>query len=128
MAVWIDQNQAKIFHVDSLAFDEATIQSPKDHVHRHPKDQLTRNHDHPDDQQRFFHEVAEKLAGADQVLLMGPSVTKLHLLRYAEKHDALLASRVVGVETADQATDRQLVAHVRQYFHSDLPRHGTTPA
>src|SRR2546427_7120341 len=115
MAVWIDHDEARIFHVDAETFDEATVHSPNHHVHRHPKDQQTRTHDHPDDEHRFFHEIAGTLAGADEVLLVGPSVTKLHFLRHAQKHDATLGSRIVGVETADHPTDRQLVAHVRHY-------------
>ena len=71
--------------------------------------------------------VAAALAGADQVLVLGPSVTKLRFLPYAQKHDPALEPRIVGLETADHPTDRQLVAHIRQYFHDPLPRRGTTP-
>jgi stalled ribosome rescue protein Dom34 len=127
MAVWMDSEEAKIFHVEAASFDEATVHSPNHHVHRHPKDQETRTHNHPDDEHRFFQAVAAALAGADQVLVMGPSVTKLRFIRYAQKHDPALEPRIVGVETADHPTDRQLVAHVRQYFHDPLPRSGTTP-
>jgi hypothetical protein len=127
MAVWIDHDEAKIFHVDAESFDEARVHSPNHHVHRHPKAQETRTHNHPDDEHRFFHEVAGALAGADQILLLGPSVTKLHLIRWVQKHDPQLEPKIVGVETADHPTDRQLVAHVRQYFHDPLPRRGTTP-
>jgi hypothetical protein len=35
-----------------------------------------------------------------------------------------LEPRIVGLETADHPTARQLVAHVRDYFHSARPRHG----
>jgi stalled ribosome rescue protein Dom34 len=126
VAVWMDRDEAKIFHVDAATFDEATVRSPNHHVHRHPKDQETRTHNHPDDEHRFFQAVATALAGADQVLVVGPSVTKLRFLRYAQKHDPALEPRIVGVETADHPTDRQLVAHVRQYFHDPLPRSGTT--
>jgi hypothetical protein len=55
---------------------------------------------------------------------MGPSVTKLHLLRYAQKQVPALAACVVGIETADHPTDRELVAHIRHYFHDDKPRFG----
>jgi hypothetical protein len=55
---------------------------------------------------------------------MGPSVTKLHFLKYAQKHAAAVASNIVGLETSDHPTDRQLVAHVRQYFHTEMPRVG----
>ena len=121
MAVWIDGNEARIFSVDAGGFDEATIGSPKHHVHRHPKDQETKIRNHPDDEHRFFREVAKALAEATAVLVVGPSMTKLHFLRYAQKHDAALESRIVGLETADHPTDRQIVAHVRSYFHSSPP-------
>ena len=61
---------------------------------------------------------------SEELLIMGPSVTKLHLLRHAQKHAPAVAARVVGLETADQSTDRQLAAHVRHYFHKDSPRIG----
>jgi stalled ribosome rescue protein Dom34 len=127
MAVWIDSYEAKVFHVDVATFDESTVRSANHHVHRHPKDEETRTRNHPDDEHRFFHEVAGALAGADSVLVVGPSVTKLRFLRYVAKHDPALEPRIVGLETADHPTDRQLVAHVRQYFHSALPRHGAEP-
>jgi stalled ribosome rescue protein Dom34 len=125
IAVWIDHDEAKVFHVDAETFDEATVRSPNHHVHRHPKDKDTRTHNHPDDEHRFFEEVAGKLGDAAQILLVGPSVTKLHFLRYLQKHDPALEQKVVGVESADHPTDRQLVAHLRQHFHSALPRRGT---
>ena len=122
MAIWIDGNEAKIFHVDAEHFDEATVRSPKRHVHRHPKDQETRIRNHPDDEHRFFHEVAGTLAEATAILIVGPAMTKLHFLRYLQKHDPALESRIVGLETADHPTDRQIVAHVRSYFHTSPPR------
>ena len=124
LAVWIDHNEARVFHLDAETFDERTVESPNHHVHRHPEDMDTRTRNHPDDEQRFFHEVVATLAGADQILLAGPSATKLHFLRYVQKHDPALDQQVVGVETADHPTDRQFVAHVRHYFHNTLPRHG----
>ena len=125
MAVWMDHEQARIFHVDAATFDETTVHSAIHRMHSHPKDQDTRTHNHPDDEHRFFREGAGDLRGADEILLVGPSVTKLHFIRYAHKHDPDIERKIVGVETADHPTDRQLVAHVRQYFHNPLPRIGT---
>jgi len=124
MAVWIDGHEARIFHVDAERFDEATVSSPARHVHRHPKDQETRTHNHPDDEPHFFREVAQSLAGASSILVLGPSTTKLHFLRYLQKHDPTTEQRIVGLESADHPTDRQIVAHVRGYFHSAPPRIG----
>lgn len=115
-AVWMDGTQARVFRVRADAFDEATVEAPTFHVHRHPKDQLTRTHHHPDDERKFFHEVAGHLTGAERILLLGPSVTKLLFLRYLRTEAPALEARVVGLETVDHPTDRQIVAHVRRYF------------
>lgn len=124
VVVWMDGNEAKIFHVDAEHLDEATIRSPNHHVHRHPKAQETRDHAHPDDAVHFFSEVARKLTGATAVLLVGPAMTKLHFLRYLQKHDSALESRIVGLESAGHPTDGQLVAHARAYFSESPPRRG----
>ena len=127
MAIWIDHEEARVFQVSDESFKELTIPAPTHHVHRHPKDQETRSHNHAQDEVRFFGDVVRALEGADEVLVMGPSVTKLHFFRHAQQHAPALAARVVGMETADHPTDRQLVAHVRHYFHIERPRLGHAP-
>ena len=123
-ALWIDHDEARIFHVGATAFDEATVRSPNHHIQRHPKREEQRTHNHPDDDHRYFHEIAGVLAGAEGILVLGPSKTKLHFLRYLRKHAPAVEAQVVGIETVDHPTDRQLAAHVRHYFHEDSPRQG----
>jgi stalled ribosome rescue protein Dom34 len=118
MAVWIDGEEARIFHVGAGGFDEAKVSAPKHHVHRHPKDEETRIRNHPDDEHRFFHAVGQTLEGATAILIMGPSITKLHFLRYLQKNVPAIEALVVGLETVNHPTDRQLVAHVKTYFHA----------
>jgi hypothetical protein len=124
MAMWIDHDEARVFHVDGQASDESTFKSAQHHVHRHPGNQETKTRNHPQDEPVFFSAVIAALQGAERILVMGPSVTKLHFLKYAQEHAAAVASRIVGLETADHPTDPQLVAHVRQYFHTEKPRTG----
>jgi hypothetical protein len=126
-AIWIDQNEARIFHVEAETAGEDAIWAAHHHVHRHPKSQETRTHNHPDDEPRFFAEVLAALADGEEILLMGPSVTKLHLLHYAQQHAPAVAKCIVGLESADHPTDGQLIAHIRHYFHSDRPRFGAAP-
>jgi hypothetical protein len=121
MAVWIDHAQAHVLHVDG---DASTTHADNHHVHRHPKDADTKTRNHPQDEARFFDEVTRLLVNAEEILLLGPSVTKLHFLKYAQKHTPAVASRVIGIETADHPTDRELRAHVLHYFHADPPRIG----
>lgn len=123
-AIWIDHNDARIFYVGADAADMDSVPAANHHIHRHPKAQETKARNHPNDEARFFEEVLAHLAGSEAILIMGPSVTKLHLLRYAQKHAPAVAACVVGLETTDHPTDRELVAHIRHYFHDDKPRFG----
>lgn len=125
LAVWIDQDEAKVYHVTKGAFDERTVRSPNRHIHRHPKDEQTRIHNHPDDEPRFFEDVVTALAGAEEILVVGPAMTKLHFLKYVQTHEPALDPRIVGLESSDHPTDRELVAHVRDYFHRPHPKLGS---
>ncbi len=118
VTVWIDHSEARIFHVDSTMLDERTLLAPTHHVHRHPKGP-TAEHNHPDDAHRFFQAVAHELEGAERVLVVGPSTAKLQFIRYAFKHDRSFEPRLVGIETVDHPTDRQLVAYSKKYFSAE---------
>jgi hypothetical protein len=120
-AVFIDHHEARVFHVALGSVDESTIQAPNHHVHRHPK-RGTDEHNHPDDAHHFFAEVAKALAGSEGILLLGPSTAKLEFLRYVQKHDHALESHVLGIETVDHPSDKQLVAHIKAYFGIAAPR------
>jgi hypothetical protein len=119
--VWIDAKEARIFEVDGQSIDPSFVEAPGPHVHRHPKEQEVRVRNHPDDQHRFFDEVAHALDGKAGVLLVGPSNTKLRFFRYVQQRDRSLEARIVGIETADHPTDPQLVAHLRHYFQEAGP-------
>jgi stalled ribosome rescue protein Dom34 len=114
-AVFLDHQEARIFHVALGNADESTVQSPHHHVRRHPK-KGTDEHNHPDDDHHFYADVAHALEGTQQVLLLGPSTAKLEFFRYIHKHDPSLEKRIVGLETVDHPTDRQLLAHIKTYF------------
>lgn len=120
--VWIDQNEARIFEVDVDKSGKAIVKAPGPHIHRHANEHDLRVRNHPDDEVRFFGEVARALRTDPQVLLVGPAMTKLHFFKFAQQHDHSLAARIVGIESADHPTDGQLVAHLRHYFHEEPVR------
>jgi hypothetical protein len=66
--------------------------------------------------------VTKALADAHDILVVGPSTAKLELLRYVHRHARALEPRIVGVETVDHPTDRQLADYVRRYFDMEWPR------
>ena len=120
-AVWIDQHEAKIFHVDGDSSDEEKLKAPTHHVHRHGKG-AGEPHEHPDDAKHFFDDVVKHLADVNEVLIVGPSTAKLHFIRHLHAHDKSLEAKVVGLETVDHPTDPQLVAYVKHYFRVSAPR------
>jgi stalled ribosome rescue protein Dom34 len=113
--VWLDHEEARIFHLRPGAFDEINVNAPTHHVHRHPKG-ASEPKDHPEDAKRFFQSVAQVLEVSEEVLVVGPGTAKLHFLRYTHSHAPRLELRIVGVETADHPSDGQLIAHAREYF------------
>ena len=121
-AVWIDHEEAHVFQVDAEAFTESVVHAPQ-HVLRHPRRQAP-PHNHPDDERRFFDEVARALYGSAKVLIVGPSTAKLRFSDYVTEHASTLSFGVAGVETVDHPTDRQLAAYVRSYFLPDVEGHG----
>jgi stalled ribosome rescue protein Dom34 len=121
-AVWIDHKEARIFHVEAKTFDESTLHALH-HVARHPKSQTSDKY-HPEEERNFFRDVAHALEDASEILVVGPSTAKLHFLNYVHKHDQALEPRIIGIETVDHPTDKQLAAYVRQYFLNADRSHG----
>ena len=116
-AVWLDHNEPKVFHVGAESDDESTIVAPKAHTQLHRKSgpRAESGQRAPEDQ-HYCHEAARALDGAEAILVCGPSTAKLQLLHHVHEHDPKLEPRIVGVETVDHPSDRQLFAYIRDYF------------
>jgi hypothetical protein len=63
---------------------------------------------------RYYDEVITNIRDAESILLFGPGEAKGELeKRLANKG---LGGRIVGIETVDKMTDRQIAAKVREHF------------
>jgi hypothetical protein len=62
----------------------------------------------------FYDTIIGKIASADAMFIFGPGEAKGELKRRLEHQK--LGSRVSVLETADQLTDRQISARVREHF------------
>ncbi len=113
VVVWIDHKEAKIFHIVPDGFEASTIKAPHHHLTRKAKEQG--RHAGSED---FYHLVVESIKDAEEILVVGPSSAKLDLVRHIHKHDHTVEPKIVGVETLDHPTDRQLAAYVRHYFQN----------
>ena len=116
VAVWIDHQEAKIYHVDAKDIGATKVEAANRHVHRHPS--VTAEHNHPADMQNFLGDVVRALEGAEEILIVGPAKAKLELIKYVHKHHPAIEPKIIGVETVDHPSDGQLVAHARRYFHA----------
>jgi hypothetical protein len=63
---------------------------------------------------KYYDKVIACIGGAESILILGPGEAKQELEKRLERTE--LSGRVVGVETADKMTDRQIAAKVRQRF------------
>ena len=112
---WLDHTQARIFFFDRHAVDEIDIAARTANHHLHHKSGNVDGKRHPDDQ-HFMHEIVEALKPAKEWLIMGPGAAKLEFVKHVHHHDKHLSDHIVGVETSDHPTDKQIVAHARHYF------------
>lgn len=111
VAVFLDHHEAKIFHVSPESFEEKHLSTPHASLH-----QKHREKTHPSELTAFFDEIFAACADAAEILVLGPGSAKLDFIKHVHKHHARAVDRIVGVETVDHPTDRQIVAHARTTF------------
>jgi hypothetical protein len=69
----------------------------------------------------YYDAVIAGIRYAEAILIFGPGEAKGELKKRLERDK--LGGRIVGIETVDKMTDRQIVAKVRQYFTTDHAGH-----
>jgi hypothetical protein len=62
----------------------------------------------------YYDAVIASIRNAESILIFGPGKAKDELKKRLEKNNR--GRRVVGIETVDRMTERQISAKVRQYF------------
>jgi len=62
----------------------------------------------------YYDAIIASIRDSESILIFGPGEAKTELKKYLEKEK--LGKRIVGFETIDKMTDRQISAKVRSYF------------
>jgi len=128
IGLWIDHKKAIIVVQSEKGEDVQTIESGVGrHIHyrgaSHPKSPYSAQYQQGDDQldnkfseqlKKFYEKVIAQLRGAGEVLIIGPGEAKVELEKRIA-HEKVNV-QIVGVESADKLTDRQIAAKVRNYF------------
>ena len=63
---------------------------------------------------KYYDEVVAYIRNAESILIFGPGEAKGELKKRLENKG--LGGRIVGIETDDKMTDRQIAAKVREHF------------
>jgi len=132
VGIWIDKREAKIVsieagneHLDTIVSDieDSHIRGgsgtrikggPQDVVQdskylERERHQLA----------EFFKDIVISIAGADAIVIFGPAQTGEKLYNELLEKHSLLHNKIKSIEKADNMTDNQLMAWVRDYYISD---------
>jgi len=113
--VWIDHSEAHVIHVSPDDVEKSVIHPKQPHHKLHSRVGTIGSGRAPEDQD-YYHQVVQALAGATEILVVGPAQAKLQLIKHIQAHDPELMTKIVGVETVDHPTDGQLVSYALKYF------------
>ena len=90
--VWIDHQKASTWQLTETEQQHSVVHAPHHHSHADDGKHTKAHHEAAD--YRFFDEVAKSLAGAHEILVIGPAQTKHDFVSYLGKKHAALASLV----------------------------------
>jgi hypothetical protein len=120
VGVWIDHRKAVIAIIAGKTEELRQVTS---NMEKHARYSGAPQEDSAEDQRdkrfaghlnKYYNEVIGCIRDADSILILGPGEAKIELEERLGKE--ALRGRIVGVETVDKMTDRQVAARVRQRF------------
>ncbi len=65
----------------------------------------------------FFEEIVAAVGAAEEVLIVGPGTAKTEFAHHLDRRHPQLALHVVGLETVDHPTERELLEVARRTFN-----------
>lgn len=120
--LWIDHRKAVIVTVTEDGLETKQIQS---NMEKHVRFSSGSSEDGSSEDMRdrqfanrlsdFYDEVIAAIRDVESILIIGPGEAKGELVKRLERDE--IGGRIVGLETVDKMTDRQIAERVRQQFH-----------
>jgi len=123
VGLWIDHRKAVIVTVTGNELETKQIQSNMEkHIRfsgRSSEDGSTaedmRDRQFANHLSSFYDEVIASIRDVESILIIGPGEAKGELVTRLERDGT--GERIVGLETVDKMTDRQIAERVREQFH-----------
>jgi hypothetical protein len=116
--VWINGKEARILRVEDAIRHDLTILATNNYD---PRKHLAGNDGTVDDLDSYFHQVARALDVADELLIVGPSATRLDFVKYMHKNNHAIDPRILGVETIGKPGAAELAGFAKLYFKFEEP-------
>jgi stalled ribosome rescue protein Dom34 len=126
VGVWIDHRKTVIVSVTDNGEETSLIGSG---MEKHVRYSGSPQEDSAEDQRdkrftghlnKYYDDIVSRIRDAESILILGPGEAKVELEHRLESE--ALGGRIVGIETVDKMTDRQIAAKVRQYFAKRIPK------
>jgi len=120
VGLWIDHRKTVIVTVSGETEDTMQIASDVGrHVRYSGAAQAVSGEDQRDRRfsdhlSKYYEEVISRIRDAESILIFGPGEAKGEFVKRLQSEG--LGGRIVGIETVDKMTDRQIAARVRQHF------------
>jgi hypothetical protein len=121
IGLWIDHREARLVIVTEAGEETRRLESNMEkHIRFSGGAEADRAEDMRDRRftnhlNQYYADVIAYLREADSILIFGPGEAKVELKKRLE--DEELGGRIVGIETVDKLTERQIAAKVREHFH-----------
>ena len=113
--IWMDNNKASVITRDSSGTDFAILQTIKSEENRGGGSEHSINNAKQGNNTKFFKSISSLLQEYDTLLIFGPGKAQEQFKNHLEA-DAQFAKKKITIDSADQLTEPQMVAQVRNFF------------
>ena len=114
--IWMDHKEAHVMFLSEDAHESEVIKTKSTHPHLHHKQGEIGSGRVAFDT-KYFQSVLQSVKEAREILVLGPGSAKLEFIKHAHHQEPKLAERIVGVETVDHPTDKEVLAFARKFFY-----------
>ena len=114
--IWIDHQEAHIMFLSEAASEAEVIKTKSSHQHLHHKGGEVGSGRLKLDE-KYLHSEINAVNETKEILVIGPGSAKLELIKHAHHHDPKIAANIMGVETVDHPSDKEILAYARKFFY-----------
>jgi len=114
--IWIDHKEAHVMFLSETASEAEVIKTKSTHPHLHHKGGEIGSGRVALDS-KYLHSVIQAVVESKEILVIGPGSAKLELIKHAHHHDPKVAEKIIGVETVDHPSDKEIMAFARKFFY-----------